>query len=125
VVVICETEFGKKIGVYTPLAWNNSSSGQWAIDSTRQSFVYSLTKNVKFNQINTTNTSFCHQTHGPYFGASPDFSIDNLANVNNCTAHLKTSFTNLAYPANQNTYLEILGSNNATFKVKDWEVYQL
>jgi hypothetical protein len=123
VVVTCETEFGKKIGAYTPLAWINT--GQWAIDSTRQSFVYSLTKNVKFNQINTTNTICFSQGHGPYFGGSPDFIIQNLANVNNCSAHLNASFTNPSYPANQNTYLEILGSNNQHFKVKDWEVYQL
>ncbi len=122
-VVICETEFGKKIGVYTPLACN--STGQWAIDSTRQSFVYSLTKNVKFNQINTTTTSYSHPSNGPYFGPTPDFYIPNLANVNNCTAGLSASFINPSYPANQNTYLEILGSNNATFKAKDWEVYQI
>ena len=104
VLIVCETEFGKVLGAFTPLAFN--TTGNWVIDYSQQSFLYSLTKNVKFNQVDSTNTVFLHSSYGPYFGGTPDLNIKNQANTNNCTAAFNSSFTNFQYPgSNQNTYL--------------------
>lgn len=40
-ITILETEYGKVIGGYTPLAWN-SSKKHWAADKSMTSFIFSI-----------------------------------------------------------------------------------
>lgn len=46
-LTIIETEYGKIIGGYTPLAWN-SSKKHWAADKTMTSFIFSIDLKEKF-----------------------------------------------------------------------------
>ena len=45
-LVLVETEFGKKIGGYTPVKW--SSKDNWVSDKKFKSFLFSLTEGDKF-----------------------------------------------------------------------------
>jgi hypothetical protein len=63
-LVVCVTEFGRKIGGYNPLGW--SSSGQYK--STRDSFIFSVSNQHKFIPANGTNSIYDNPGLGPVFG---------------------------------------------------------
>ena len=47
-ITLIQTEYGKVIGGYTPLAWN-SSKKHWAADKSMKSFIFSVDLREKFN----------------------------------------------------------------------------
>jgi hypothetical protein len=97
------------LGAYTKLAWN--SYGQWNVDTSLQSFLFSLTNNIKFKQDNALKVILNSGEYGPYFGESPDFSIVDKANQKKSTAFFNSTFKNYSYPGNKiNTNNLVLGS---------------
>lgn len=54
--ILCLTEANKIIGAFTPLEheyknrfWNSNNLGEWVKDSTKSSFVFSISSNDKFH----------------------------------------------------------------------------
>ena len=66
-VSIIRSEHGHVFGAYTELHWESSSS--WKNDP--NAFLFSLTKQTKITQTGqhkTTNSFYCHSSHGLSFG---------------------------------------------------------
>lgn len=71
-----ETEFGKIIGGYTPIAWS-SAKKQWAADKTLKSFIFSLNMREKFN-LNLAQFAIANNPDkGPIFGCCDICIVDN------------------------------------------------
>lgn len=80
-----------------------------------------------FNYNNNGNSFYYNTANGPYFGAGPDLYISEDANTSGSSngAFLST-FQNGLRSRNQDAYKLFSGqTNGSTFKVKEWEVYQV
>lgn len=72
------TEFGKKIGGYTPLKWDSKTG--WLDDQSMKSFVFSLTEGDKFKLISGDYAIGFNSGFGPLFGCGHDLCIGDKAN---------------------------------------------
>jgi hypothetical protein len=81
-VVLLLTEFGKKIGGYTPLIWEKSSNNRSDKDASLKSFMFSLSNNHKFKLKQNHETAILqYSSSGPTFGNGPsDLYVKNKAN---------------------------------------------
>lgn len=87
-LVICETEYGKVIGGFTPVPWRRYSGDTYVKDESGESFLFSLTTNDKFTLRNSNNALRYDSDYGPMFGNGIDFSVVNSANTdkrNHCS----------------------------------------
>ena len=92
-MTLVETEFGKKIGGYTPIKW--SSNGGWVIDDSMSTFLFSLTENDKFELTNKFQAVYQYSEYGPLFGAGTDLVIYDKANKNNySSANINHTYKN-------------------------------
>ena len=71
-----ETEYGKSIGGYTPLAWN-SSKKHWAADKSMTSFIFSIDLRERFNLNLAQFAIACNPEKGPIFGCCDICIVDN------------------------------------------------
>jgi hypothetical protein len=128
-LVVCVTEFGRKIGGYNPLAW--SSSGQ--CKSTRDSFIFSLTNQHKFIPVQSANTIYDHPNFGPVFGdgnGGYDLMITDRAETQQCSSSINRRYFNNNYTVNNPISLQSFNGNstgnNATlFRIREWEVWRV
>lgn len=75
-LTLIETEFGKVIGGYTPIAWS-SAKKQWAADKSLKSFIFSLNMREKFN-LNLAQFAIANNPDkGPIFGCCDICIVDN------------------------------------------------
>lgn len=78
-ITLIETEYGKVIGGYTPLAWN-SSKKHWAADKSMCSFIFSVDMQEKFNLNLAQFAIACNPEKGPIFGCC-DICLVDASNV--------------------------------------------
>jgi hypothetical protein len=97
---VCLTQFGKKIGGFTPLSWKISSiNEEWKTDQSKESFLFSLTHNDKFTLMDPSRAICNGNNIGPSFGNGPDLVLKNKGNDNLCTADIGVAYKNVNYKA--------------------------
>jgi hypothetical protein len=97
-ITLIETEYGKIIGGYTPLAWN-SSKKHWAADKTMSSFIFSVDLREKFGLNLAQFAIACNPEKGPIFGCC-DICIVDSSNVEKSNAEFPISYNNFKYARN-------------------------
>ena len=91
-ITIIETEFGKVIGGYTPIAWS-SAKKQWAADKSMKSFIFSLNMREKFT-LNLAQFAIANNPDkGPIFGCCDICVVDN-SNKERSNAEFPISYNN-------------------------------
>lgn len=96
--MLIETEFGYKIGGYTPIPWNQTKNGVSETDPNKESFIFSLTNNHKFT-LKSSNTTAIIQSSlsGPAFGPSQqggsDLFIDYTNGMENICINIGNGYT--------------------------------
>jgi hypothetical protein len=122
-LTLIETEYGKVIGGYTPLAWN-SSKKHWAADKSMTSFIFSIDLREKFNLNLAQFAIACNPDKGPIFGCCDICIVDN-SNVEKSNAEFPISYNNFKYARNPESSQAFTGHVKGRFTTKDWEVYQI
>jgi hypothetical protein len=123
VTLISSTD-GWIFGGYTPVAWNSTNS--WLPDSTRQSFVFTITNphNLParvFIQKAEANAICDNAGYGPIFGNGDDLCVgDNCRNTNNSYSNLGKVYDNDTQIAGNQV---LTGAPN--FTVQEIEVFEL
>ena len=83
-MVLLETEFGRIIGGFTPVAWS-SGKKHWASDKERLSFIFNLSAGEK-HPLNLVQFSIANNPEkGPIFGCC-DICIVDKSNKEKCNA---------------------------------------
>ena len=63
---------GYKVGIYTPLSWDNKTN-DWKSDW--DTFIFNLNQNKKYKKAREQDSLYCHKDYGPYtdyFGCHSD-----------------------------------------------------
>ncbi len=126
-LTIVLTEFGMKIGGFTPLKWNSSFG--YAADDLKQSFIFSVTHNDKFTLQKPEKATHNYQIYGPRFGSGADLAICDKANSsrNSCTK-ICESYHNEKYKlGDKESWKRFHGGSTGDyhFKIKEWEVWKV
>jgi len=118
-IVIAENDDNYTFGGYTPLAWDIQKEKIGDYSKDKMSFIFSVNKNVKFNNQNCQNTLICRKDLGPSFGN--DLIISDLCNLN------EKSCCNLGndYKNDRINASKTILTQKANFKIKEYEVFQL
>jgi len=74
-IVLVETEYGKKIGGFTPLMWDGTKNGEYKGDESAESFVFSITNKDKLTLKEQDKAIWNHIHYGPIFGVGADVFI--------------------------------------------------
>jgi hypothetical protein len=125
-LTICETEFGKVVGGYTPLIWEKTSTSEYVKDESGSSFIFSLSSNEKLVLDKSKTAIYRCSPHGPLFGdGNSDLGIS--AAGSDCWSLVGRSYTNENYKSNQESYGKFNGNpgNYYYFGIKKWEVWQI
>ena len=122
-ITLVETEYGKVIGGYTPLAWN-SSKKHWAADKSMTSFIFSLDLREKFTLNLAQFAIACNPEKGPIFGCCDICIVDN-SNVEKSNAEFPISYNNFKYARNPESSQAFTGHVKGRFITKEWEVYKV
>jgi hypothetical protein len=115
-LTLFQIEDGNKGGIYTPLSWDINSK----IKKDKETFMFNLNKNEKYNKINNNTASiFCTRDYGPWtfsFGFTINTSMEI---IKHCGFDI-----NEAYEKGCNILLN--NSNKTkTFNVDEVEVYKI
>ena len=117
-MTILETEYGKVIGGYTPLAWN-STKKHWAADKSMTSFIFSADLREKFTLNLAQFAIACNPEKGPIFGCCDICIVDN-SNVEKSNAEFPISYNNFKYARNPESSQAFTGHVKGRFTIKDW-----
>ena len=109
-LTLIETDKGYKFGGYTPLDWENPSSGKDKNDEL--TFLFSLNQMKKFTKMNNDRSICVVSCYGPIFGNGTDLYINSDLNtgVTNCSTFLKN---------------RELTNGESSFNVKEIEIYKV
>ena len=77
-LVLVKTEFGKVIGGFNSMGWKDSS-GQWAADTGKKCFIFSVTLRQKMDSIQPEYAIANNRQWGPCFG---DIQLSDKCNIN-------------------------------------------
>lgn len=122
-VTIIETEFGKVIGGYTPIAWS-SAKKQWAADKSLKSFIFSLNMREKFS-LNLAQFAIANNPDkGPIFGCC-DICIVDASNKERSNAEFPISYNNGKYIRSPESSFAFSGHPKGQFLIKEWEVFKI
>jgi hypothetical protein len=122
-LTLIETEFGKVIGGYTPIAWS-SAKKQWAADKTLKSFIFSLNMREKFN-LNLAQFAIANNPDkGPIFGCCDICIVDN-GNKERSNAEFPISYNNGKYIRSPESSFAFTGHPKGQFLIKDWEIFKV
>jgi hypothetical protein len=81
-LIVILTEFGRKIGGFTPLKWAKDAQLTRYSDNSKESFIFSLTHNDKFALMYPGYAIYNYNGFGPIFGDGYDLYVCNDANKN-------------------------------------------
>jgi hypothetical protein len=125
-LVLIKTEFGKKIGGFTPVDWYSPEIETICKDDSGESFIFSLTEKEKFDLKNNCCATQNFKNWGPVFGA--DLVLEDKANhYSNCYAKLNC-YGSKNVSKDDWTMNKSIGGNPKklnNFKVLEWEVWHL
>lgn len=96
----------KKIGGFTPLTWEKLDKGEYKIDESGESFVFSLTTNDKFTLKNNKCAIANDKAWGPSFGGTKDFLLTNQSNTNFSVGAVNNFYYNENYKKDDQASLE-------------------
>lgn len=77
-LTIVRTEFGEKIGGFTPLQWNQARDGHYETDQSGNSFLFSLTRKEKMKLVDPARAIANDKKFGPVFGSGHDLAIADM-----------------------------------------------
>jgi hypothetical protein len=118
-----ETEFGKVVGGYTPIAWS-SAKKQWAADKSLKSFIFSLNLREKFS-LNLAQFAIANNPDkGPIFGCCDICVVDN-GNKERSNAEFPISYNNGKYIRSPESSFAFTGHPKGQFLIKDWEIFKV
>ena len=115
-IVIIETTGGNKFGGYTSIPWKNNKG---IIVEDRESFIFSLNKMKKYNNINPENAIQTSDFYFAFGGGSSDFYISNNCHSKNSCYCCKKSKT---YDSKENYELN---GGKEEFTVLSYEIYKI
>ena len=115
-ITLIETEYGKIIGGYTPLAWN-SSKKHWAADKSMGSFIFSLDLKEKFTLNLAQFAIACNPEKGPIFGCC-DICVVDKSNIEKSNAEFPISYNNFKYARNPQSSEAFTGHVKGRFTTK-------
>jgi hypothetical protein len=131
-ITVLETQFGKVIGGYNPLAW--SSDRDILTDHKQESFLFSLTDGRKLELQCPEPAIRTDQLSGPHFGDT-DLHISDDANLPSSTStyypgvygtNKEASHKRLPFDEQQKLAAEFTGqAEGPYFQIKDWEVLKI
>ena len=75
-LILIRTEFGKTIGGYTHLKWNQTDG--WVHDEEKRAFLLQLDNHEKLTPVKDYNIIHCSSEFGPIFGDGNDIHIVNF-----------------------------------------------
>jgi hypothetical protein len=97
-LTVIETEFNKKIGGFTPCAWDSPQYSEYEADNLKESFIFSLTNNDKFTLRTQERAAFHCSIYGPTFGLGFDLHVcDKADSQNNSSAKVCRIYNNDDY----------------------------
>ena len=82
-LTLFHVEDGNKVGIYTPLSWDNAS--EWKNDM--ETFIFNLNKNKKYKKLQKDYSIYCNKLNGiysAYFG-----------NASQCKTMKKIKYSNI------------------------------
>ena len=103
-LVLLRTRYGKILGGYTPIAWSSNSS--YSQDHNRETFLFSISNEEKYVQINTEYGIYGNSSYGPTFGGGHDLYI-----ADHCDTAENTSYFNFGYSYNTEDRKYVNGNN--------------
>ena len=122
-LTLVETEFGKIIGGYTPIAWS-SAKKQWAADKSMKSFIFSLNMREKFT-LNLAQFAIANNPDkGPIFGCCDICVVDN-SHKERSNAEFPISYNNGKYIRSPESSFAFTGHPKGQFLTKEWEVFKI
>lgn len=122
-LILAETEFGKVIGGYTPIAWS-SAKKQWAADKSMKSFIFSLNMREKFT-LNLAQFAIANNPDkGPIFGCCDICIVDN-SQKERSNAEFPISYNNGKYIRSPESSFAFTGHPKGQFLTKEWEVFKI
>ncbi len=77
-LVLVKTEFGKVVGGFNSMGWKDGS-GQWAADTGKKCFIFSVTLRQKMNLFQPEHAIANNRLWGPLFG---DIRLSDKCNIN-------------------------------------------
>lgn len=85
-MILIKTEFGKVIGGYTPLQWNQTINA-YTNDNSSESFLFSLTNGDKFAHKNI-GYSIHNDANSFAFGGGHDICVPDKSNIQSGYANI-------------------------------------
>lgn len=118
-LIIAKTNFGKIIGGFTPIPWENPNEPYvYVEDLAGNTFLFSCDNFEKFELKNKQYAVCLSQAHGPIFGGGSDFEIVDGCNLNyNKCSNIGHSYCCSRSPS------EFYGSDQ--YLIEEYEVYQI
>ena len=97
-LTVIETEFNRKIGGFTPCAWDSPEDNGYGADNLKESFIFSLTNNDKFTLGIREYAVLNGRAWGPTFGIGFDLHVcDKADSQNNSYAKVCRIYDNNNY----------------------------
>jgi hypothetical protein len=107
-LVLYRTQNGMKLGGFSPLSWDTTTSGyknDW------DTFVFSLTRREKYPKKSINYSIYCHSSYGPYF---KHFGIE--GNMELFKLYLNSTFQGLE---------KISNTDNNSYNLNEVEVFRI
>lgn len=121
-ILLVETEFGRKIGAYTPLEYESLKKPRFKIDQNCETFLFSLTNKQKYKLINSQKALFNFIQLGPSFGRL-NLHIEERTNmIAESKSFYPFDFEN-QWKTKEEAFSEFTGAMSEKFKILEWEVY--
>jgi len=113
-ITIVETVSGRRFGGYTSISWDKSKGNY---DTSGINFLFSLDTRKYYKNTSGSNHTYHNENNGPTFGGGHDLCISD-----GCMGN-QSSYTNKSNYEMTSAYE--LNGGTRSFKVKDYEVYNI
>ena len=104
------------------MKWN--STNNYNIDTTNDTFIFSLTLGEKYVQTSFQHSIYCNQSYGPTFGGGHDI---NIADGGGGYCNFPYSYNlNGKYTSQQQTWTQFSGATNSyNVRYTEYEVFEV
>lgn len=111
------------------MLWDGTKNGEYIIDNTGESFIFSLTNRDKFLLTDISTAIWNHANYGPTFGGGADLLICNEADQKPLSyADINKSYHNEQYQQRDRSSWERFSgnpNNSWHYRIQEWEVWRV